>query len=83
MVEILKPLVPLLVKIKGNVSDLPTITSPNCKLVGLKDKWIAAAAGFEYPAVNRKAMSDRKNVYLCMVWGRVITFSVCRQVRDQ
>ena len=74
---------PLLVKMKGNVSDLPTRTSPNCKLVGLKDKWMAATAGFEDPTVNRKAVSDRKNAYLYMAWGRVITFSVCRQVRDQ
>jgi hypothetical protein len=64
IVEIVKPLVPLLVTVSGNVSDLPTTTSPNCKLTGLNDKWVEAAAGAENPAIKRKAISDRKNAHL-------------------
>jgi hypothetical protein len=47
----------------------------------LKANWVAATAGIENPAVMRKA--SRKNAYLCTLWGRVIAFSVCRQVSDQ
>lgn len=79
----MKPLVPVLLTVMGNVSDCPTATSPNRKVVGLKDNWVAAAAGVEKQAVKRKALSDRKNAYLYSVWGRVITLSVCRWGSDQ
>jgi hypothetical protein len=83
MVEMVKPLVLLLVTVTGNVSDWPTKTSPKRKSVGLKANWVAATAGIENPAVMRKAVSNRKNAYLCTLWGRVISFSVCRRVSDQ
>ena len=72
MVEMVKPLVPLLIRINGKVSDLPIKTSPKRNSVGLKASLVPAAAGAESAALMRKAMSDRKNAYLCTLWRRVI-----------
>jgi len=83
IVEMVRPYVPLLITVKGSVSDLPTTTSPKRKVVGLRDNWVAAAAEAEDAAVRKNARSDSRNAYLCTSWGRVITASVCRGVRDQ
>ena len=64
IVEILKLVLPPLVTVTGRLSVRPTTTSPNRKIVGLKVKWVAAAAGVENPAVKRKATNDRKKTYL-------------------